>query len=84
MASGAERFLLLPGLRKSHCTSQQVPEQVCKLWKTTGLMSKDNRVLFLSPLTSIHVKKEKNMEHYFLTSPCTSIAILNSKNFLEK
>jgi hypothetical protein len=27
------------------------------IWKNRGLMSKDIRALFLSPLTSIHVKK---------------------------
>jgi hypothetical protein len=44
----------------------EVPELVLKsMWKNAGLMSNDIRVLFLSPLTSIHVKKG---EPYFSTS----------------
>jgi hypothetical protein len=39
------------------------------MWKSRGLLFKDIHMLFLSPLTSIHLKK--NREFYFLTSPRT-------------
>jgi hypothetical protein len=69
MASGAGRLLLLPGLVKissyimtSARTSLEAP------WKNRGLVSKDIRMLFLSPFTYVHVKKGGG-ESYFLAFP---------------
>jgi hypothetical protein len=54
--SGAGHFVVPPGLGKSRRVLLQVPQQVWKLWKNRRLMSGDIRVLFLSPLISIHLK----------------------------
>jgi hypothetical protein len=45
------------GLEKSHLILWQVLEQVWKLWKNRGLMSKDVRILFLSP-SNLHSRKK--------------------------
>jgi hypothetical protein len=58
MALGAGCLLLLPGFRKYYHILWQVSEQVWILnGKIEDWWSKDIRVLFLPPLTSIHVKK---------------------------
>jgi hypothetical protein len=57
IASGAGCLLLLPGLEKCQRVMTSAWTGLETMWKNRGLMSKDIRMLFLSPLTSIHVKK---------------------------